>query len=177
MAPPIQTTRESWLAAGLQALAAGGPDGVRVESVAKSLGVSKGGFYGLFAGRDEFLTALLDEWERSLVDRVITEVEAGGGDARARLAHLYTLADTHRDLLDVELSIREWARHSADVAARLKRVDERRLVYMRPLFSELCSDRDEVEARCLTALALFVAAPLISAPHGALRAAAARLVA
>ena len=38
--------------------------------------------------------------------------------------------------------------------------------YMRSLFASFCSDADEVEARCMLALSLFVAARSIAADHG-----------
>ena len=66
-----------------------GPDAVRVEALAQALGVTKGGFYWHFADRRALLDEMLDAWERSLVDEVIARVEAGGGDARAKLGRLF----------------------------------------------------------------------------------------
>src|SRR6266480_2137403 len=51
MAAPTRTPRTSWIEEGLRALAAGGPDAVRVEPLAKSLDVTKGGFYWQFDDR------------------------------------------------------------------------------------------------------------------------------
>ena len=51
----VRTPRGAWVHAGLQALAAGGPDAVRVETLAVWLGVSKGGFYWHFADRQALL--------------------------------------------------------------------------------------------------------------------------
>ena len=51
MPAPARTPRENWIDAGLRALAANGPNGVRVEVLADELGVTKGGFYGQFADR------------------------------------------------------------------------------------------------------------------------------
>ena len=60
-------SRKSWLNAALQALAAGGIDQVKVESLAKDLGVTKGSFYWHFKDRDQFLDELLNFWaEQSL---------------------------------------------------------------------------------------------------------------
>ena len=42
----VWTPRGAWVGAALQALAAGGPDAVRVEALAARLGVSKGGGHG-----------------------------------------------------------------------------------------------------------------------------------
>jgi AcrR family transcriptional regulator len=45
MAAPTRTLRSSWIEEGLRALAAGGPDAVRIEPLARALGVTRGGFY------------------------------------------------------------------------------------------------------------------------------------
>lgn len=76
--------REGWNLTGdttLWALADGGVDAVRVEALAKALGVTKGGFYGYFADRDALLEAMLDTWERESVDDVLDRVEREDGDA------------------------------------------------------------------------------------------------
>jgi hypothetical protein len=44
MAAPTRTPRSKWIQAGLRALATGGPNAVRVELLAKDLGVTRGGF-------------------------------------------------------------------------------------------------------------------------------------
>lgn len=164
----VRTPRSRWIAVGLDALAAGGPDAVRIEPLAEVLGVTKGGFYWHFADRGALLEELLGTWEHTLVDEVIDEVETGAGDARTKLRRLFALAGAteSRRLLRVELAIRDWARHDAGVAARLRRVDDRRMDYMRGLFSAFCTDADDVEARCLTSMALFVGAHFIAAGHG-----------
>ena len=58
-----RTTRVAWIDEGLRALAAGGPDAVRVETVASALHVTKGGFYHHFRDRQALLDAMLDTWE------------------------------------------------------------------------------------------------------------------
>ena len=63
--------RSGWIDEGLRTLAAGGPDAVRIESLARALGVSKGGFYWHFGDRQALLEELLDTWERVSIDEVI----------------------------------------------------------------------------------------------------------
>jgi AcrR family transcriptional regulator len=164
-----RTPRDNWVKEGLRALAAGGPDAVRVEPLARKLGVTKGGFYWHFDGRQALLEEMLDTWERVMVDEVIERVEAGGGDARARLRRLFTLgtSDEVRSLIKIDLAIRDWSRRDRAVARRLRRVDNRRMDYMRSLFGEFCPDEGEVEARCMLAFALFVGPPFMAADHGA----------
>jgi AcrR family transcriptional regulator len=166
MAAPTRTPRSSWIDEGLRALAAGGPDAVRVESLAQSLGVTKGGFYWHFKDRRVLLDEMLDRWEQVMVDSVIERVDAGGGDAGARLRRLFGLAASVDDLLDVELAIRDWARRDAAVAERVRRVDNGRMDYMRGLFGALYPDPDDVEVRCLLVLSLFIGNHFIAADHG-----------
>lgn len=165
MAHP-RTPRTRWIEEGLLALAAGGPDAVRVESLAQKIGVTKGGFYWHFGDRGALLDEMLATWERILVDEVIAHVEGGGGDARTRLRRLFALASTKRDVMGVELAIRDWARRDDTVAARLRRVDNRRMDYMRSLFGDFCADEDDVEARCMLAFALFIGSHFMVADHG-----------
>src|SRR6478735_631029 len=119
VAAPVRTPREEWVSAALAALASGGPAAVRVESLAQSLGVSKGGFYWHFKDRSALLEEVLASWEQHMVDEVITQVDGTRADARTRLRQLFDLAATRADLLEVELAVRDWARREPDVAARL----------------------------------------------------------
>jgi AcrR family transcriptional regulator len=161
-----RTPRGSWIDAGLRALAAGGPDAVRIEPLARSLGVTKGGFYWHFDDRRALLDEMLEEWERRSVDEVIAAIEAEGGDARTRLRALFALAMSRPDVLRIDLAVRDWARRDRSVAERLRRVDNRRMDYMRGLFAALCPDEEEVEVRALLAFSLWIGNHFMAADHG-----------
>ena len=162
----VRTPRSAWIEEGLRALARGGPEAVRIESLARDLGVTKGGFYWHFNGREALLSEMLDQWERVMVDEVIGSVEGEGGDARERLRSLFRLASSIGPRLKVELAVRDWARREKAVARRLRRADNRRMNYLRSLFGEFCPDEDEVEARSLLTMALFTGNHFIAADHG-----------
>ncbi len=166
MAPPTRTPRGRWIEEGLHALGRGGPEAVRIEPLARALGISKGGFYWHFRDRQALLEEMLDAWEHTWVDEVIETVEAKGGDARSRLRRLFALAAASGgDLLKIELAIRNWARRDEAVAERLRQVDNKRMDYMRSLFGDISEDDDEVEARCLLAFSLFIGGRFVSADH------------
>src|SRR5262245_50265184 len=169
MAAPTRTPRANWIEQGLRALGLGGADAVRIEALAQALGVSKGGFYWHFDDRRALLEEMLDAWERVVIDEAIERVEGEGGDARARLRRLFALASSPeaRGLGKIDLAIRDWARRDKAVAKRLKRVDNRRMQYMRSLFGAFCPDEGDVEVRCLVALSLLIGGRLIAADHGA----------
>jgi len=165
MAGVIRTPRGGWIEEGLRALAAGGPDAVRVEALAKALGVTKGGFYGHFADRNALLDEMLDTWERMSTNEVTERVERQGGDARARIRRAGALTFSV-GLLPVDLAVRAWARHDPAVAERLRRVDNQRMAYLRLLFGSICRDEDEVEARSTLAFSLAIGHHFMAADHG-----------
>jgi hypothetical protein len=117
-------------------------------------------------GMRALLEEMLDTWERMVIDEVIERVEADGGDARPRLRRLFALAACSTgERLKIELAIRDWARREQAVAKRLRRVDNRRMEFMRALFADFCRNEDDVEARCLLAFSLFIGSPFITADH------------
>jgi AcrR family transcriptional regulator len=160
----VQTPRGAWVDAALQALAAGGPEAVRVEALAVSLGVSKGGFYWHFTDRQTLLEEMLDTWEQAVVEDVIARVESQPADPRAKLQQLFELAMSVD--FAAELALRDWSRRDGDVAKRVRRVDNRRMEYLRSLFGQFCVDENDVEARSMLAFALFVGNYFIAAEHG-----------
>jgi len=161
-----RTPRNRWIAEGLQVLGAEGPDAVKIESLARELGVTKGGFYGYFDDRGALLDEMLDAWERASVDEVIQRVEAGGGDATHKLRRLSRIAGARRgEALKIDLAVRDWARRKTRVARRLKRVDNRRMAYLRSLFGASVLDQDEVEVRCLLFYSLWIGSHFIAADH------------
>jgi AcrR family transcriptional regulator len=166
MAAPLRTPKESWIEEGLRALGVGGPDALRIETLAATLGVTKGGFYGHFDNRQVFLDELLDTWERLFTDAIIEQVSAQSGDPRNKLRQLFDIAVSVDDLVMIELALREWARRETSVGARLRRVDNDRMDLMRSLFREFCPSEDIVEARAFLAFSLFIANRQISADHG-----------
>lgn len=165
-----RTPRGSWIEEGLRMLAAGGPEAVRIEPLAQALGVTKGGFYGYFANRDALLTEMLDRWEHEVAEAVIEQIEQVGGDGRARLRRLFAFVGESTDEpvrgIAVDLAIRDWGRRDESVALRLRRVDNRRMDYLRSLFATFCADPDDVEVRCLLTYSVRIGIDLVLAEYG-----------
>lgn len=159
----LQTPRSAWIDAALQALAAGGPDAVRVEALAAGLSVSKGGFYWHFKDRAALLEEMLDSWERTGTEEVIERVEADSGSARERLRLLFELAPDHTAGFGIELAVRDWARRDREVATRLQRIDARRMRFVEGLFGQFCASERDAEARSMLAYSLLVGSYFIVA--------------
>jgi AcrR family transcriptional regulator len=165
MAAPTRTPRSTWIDEGLRALAAGGPDAVRIDTLAKALGVTRGGFYWHFADRRALLDEMLDTWERRSTEEVIDRVEREGGDARTKARRAGALTFS-RQLLPIDLAVRDWARRDPAVAERLRRVDNRRMDYLRSKFASVTTDPEDAEARCLLAFATAIGHHFVAADHG-----------
>ena len=160
-----RTPRHRWIDEASRALAAGGPDAVQIEPLARALGVTKGGFYGYFGDRRALLEEVLDTWESRSTEQVVERVEHEGGDpmTRARRAAELTFSS---ELLPIDLAVRDWARRDAGVAERLRRVDNVRIAYLRTLLGGVAADDEDLEARCLIAFSVAIADHLIAADHG-----------
>jgi AcrR family transcriptional regulator len=160
-----RTPRSRWIDEGLKALAAGGPDAVRIDVLAKTIGVTRGGFYWHFDDRQALLDAMLEAWERRSTDEVRERVESEGGEPgdKVRRAGMLTFSAS---LLPIDLAVRDWSRRDEAVAERLRRVDNFRMAYLRTLIGELSPDDGDVEARSLLAFSLAIGNHFIAADHG-----------
>jgi len=125
--------KSDWLRAARLALLHHGPDGVRVEPLARDLGVTKGSFYWHFSDRSDLLEALLAEWEAesSLLIEGLAEsdpVEALRGildEVKRR-----TLA-SERGEWPSDVAIFAWAGIDPNVARRVNRTEEERMHLLR----------------------------------------------
>jgi len=93
-------------------------------------------------------------------------VDRHGGDVRARLRLAGALTFSS-ELLPIDMAIRAWSRRDQAVAEHLRRVDNRRMDYLRLLFGAICRDEDEAEARSVLAFSLVIGHHFMAADHGA----------
>ncbi len=128
---------DAWVrAAGLQ-LANAGIDGVRVELIAKRLGVTKGSFYWHFKDRDALLAAILHDWRSNATMAIIDSLEKSGAPAEARLRRVLELP-LRRTLHDeVGRGIRLWARTDPRAAQAIEEIDGLRRRYIAGLYQQL----------------------------------------
>src|SRR5882757_2294586 len=82
---------ERWIDAGLAEMAQTGIEGVRVEVLAKNLGVTKGGFYRRFRDRAALLNGMLQNWRAGRIAAIERQTSLDGATARERLRALIGL--------------------------------------------------------------------------------------
>ncbi len=126
----------AWFVAALKTLGREGVVGVGVENVARSMGVTKGSFYWHFKDTREFIGRLLEHWETELTDKIDAHLShLRGKPAEQLLALLDFIAENETNRYDT--SMRAWALHDERVATVVRRVDQKRLAYVRDLFLKM----------------------------------------
>jgi AcrR family transcriptional regulator len=113
---------DDWIRAAQTRLSDQGLESVRVEVLARDLGVSKGSFYWHFRDRGELLDKLLARWEDRELDWL--SVEDGVGAATRWARFVERTADPDR--MRIEVALRAWARADERVAARLAAIEKRK---------------------------------------------------
>jgi AcrR family transcriptional regulator len=121
-------SRDDWARAALAAIGRGGVSGVAVESVAATLGATKGSFYWHFKNRDALIQAALDRWELRGTESVIEELERDS-DPAERLRRLLGAALEQGAANRAEIALLATPDHPAAVRA-VRRVAERRVAYI-----------------------------------------------
>jgi AcrR family transcriptional regulator len=140
---------ESWIEAGLEEIARTGVEGVRVEVLAKKLGVTKGGFYRRFRDRAALLEAMLQNWSASRIATIEKHTSLDGATARERLKGLIPqyAARVNAEGMAVELAIRQWARSDELAAGAAAHVDAARLKNVANLFRATGLPAEEADAQ------------------------------
>jgi len=146
--------RASWVEAALNVLAVDGIDQVRIELLARRLGITKGSFYHHFRDRDDLHSAMLDGWRNVEVAAIMMDLDRIA-DPRERFHRLLRIAqdDTRADL-DLDVALRLWARRDARVRAALQEVDALRIRYIENILIECGLPRAAALARAELAHAL-----------------------
>lgn len=142
---PPHLDPNAWISAAYEIFEEGGVSAVRVDPLAKRLGITRGSFYWHFKNRAALLRALLDRWVESETERVIEENEQGGGTAADRLQRLLRACASEDGRL--EMSVREWAAGDADAREIVRRVDDTRIAYIANLACEAGTPKSDAEAR------------------------------
>jgi AcrR family transcriptional regulator len=141
--------RPAWIKGALAALSEEGHAGLRVETLAKRLHVTKGSFYWHFRDRRDLVDAVLDEWKDGRISDIRKQTTARPGEEMAALHHTIEVysAGRNRKGLPIELAVREWARRDARAAAVVEEVDAERLACASRLFEKLSLTPAEAAAR------------------------------
>jgi AcrR family transcriptional regulator len=145
-------TAIDWIKAALVTLAEQGIDGVRVEPLAKRLGVTKGSFYWHFKDRAALTDALLKAWSKRIGEAVAERLEQTDRSPRQEL-HAVLRLPFERSVsgADIDYAIRLWSRRDPKAKTALAKMDEVRLRQFSKLLIEIGVPAKEARARAILA--------------------------
>ena len=138
-----------WIEAGIKEIARSGVEGVRVEVLAKNLGVTKGGFYRRFRDRAALLEGMLQSWSAGRIAAIEQQTSLDGASARDRLRALIRLYSERMNTagMAIELAIRQWARSDEAAATAVARVDAARLKNVGQLYRATGLSAEQADAQ------------------------------
>lgn len=135
-----QLTPADWVKAATEVLVQNGIDAVRVDVLAKTMGVTRGSFYWHFRDREDLLLQVLKTWHDQATEDLINRFERSGASAAALLSGLISLplrGETAVRSASIELAVRAWARRDELARKVLDEVDAKRLSYTSQCFIAL----------------------------------------
>lgn len=145
----LKVSAQTWLDTAKNALIAEGLEGVKVDRLAKTLNVTRGGFYYHFRDRADLLKRLIEHWHHtnafipSAIEAVTTPQEAL--TAFEMLSESMILEKHFSAAYDT--AIREWARIDENIRAVVDEVDAERTAIIANWFEALGCDREEAAIR------------------------------
>ena len=130
-----KVTRGDWLKLAGEMLIERGVSQVKVLTLANSLSVSRSSFYWYFHSREDLLDQLLERWEGRNTRAVIDHAARPAGNICRGVMNLFEcFIDPTQFDPRLDFAVREWARRSPQVRARLDTADEARVDAIRGLF-------------------------------------------
>lgn len=142
-----------WLDAAYKALVESGVEAVKVMPLAKTLGLTRTGFYWHFADRDALLEAVIQRWEEKNTGNLVRQTQAYAETITEAMFNLFDCW-LDPDLFDsrFDLAIRNWARNDADLQNRLDRADEARSTAIAAMFKRYGYSDAQAKARSMTVI-------------------------
>ena len=125
-----------WLDAGLDTLTRSPATGIRVDKLARTLGIARAGFYWHFKNRDDYIGQLLEHWLHKVTEAIIENPDIIAMEPKARL--IATAEIIHdNDLTRADPSIQLLAAQDKATAKVVRKANKLRLEFISDTLEEL----------------------------------------
>lgn len=131
----LRTTKRDWLKAAVEILVSEGIDRVKVQVIARSLGVSRSSFYWFFKSRQDLLDQLLSHWQDVNTRSLLERAERPADTACRSVLNIFECW-VNEELFDprLDIAVRDWARRSGKVREVVDDGDARRMDALTRMF-------------------------------------------
>ena len=125
-------TPNDWTTAAGKLMADKGVSAVKVEVLARELGVSKGSFYWHFKNRGELLSAVIERWEIE-TDWLIEEANKADSPHKRWTRLFQLIAEIGGNESSIDIAMFLWAKEDDQIMERVKIVEQKRVGYIQEL--------------------------------------------
>ncbi|WP_447751274.1 TetR/AcrR family transcriptional regulator [Sphingopyxis fribergensis] len=143
-----KTAEKDWIAVAKRTLIDEGIGGLKIDRLAKQLGVTRSGFYRHFKDRDDFLDLFIQHWEATcrFLPENIFPIKPGA--AMASIEQVIThLGNSDAYEYRFDLAVRGWARADKRAGWAIERADRERLEALQKLFGSISYDEELARVR------------------------------
>ncbi|MDA1326222.1 MAG: TetR/AcrR family transcriptional regulator [Proteobacteria bacterium] len=141
----MSQSRDDWVDAAWETLGEAGVDGVRIEALARRLGVTKGSFYWHFKNRQDLIDALFDRWF-GLREESRDEFLRDNPTPQERLWKVIERG-IKRGTQGQAAALRLWAQRHPEAGGRITEADSLRRAFFKEQFLALGLDEHTAEIR------------------------------
>lgn len=142
---------EVWLGAAYDLLLESGVDTVKIQPLAKKLGLSRTSFYWFFKDREELLSALLVRWRDKNTGNLVKRSEAYAETLAEAMLNVFDCW-LDNELFDAkfEFAIRSWAIQSQEIQEEVQTADKLRLEALKRMFMRFGYEEIAADVRART---------------------------
>ena len=143
-------TPAAWVEAATEVLVDEGIDHVRIDVLAKRMGVTRGSFYWHFKDREALLQAVLNTWHQGATEQLTARLAGARASPAEQLRDVLSLPFRGRSATRaarIELALRAWARRDQAARHAVDASDAARISYIAQLFSALGFPVGEARSR------------------------------
>lgn len=142
----LRVTKDQWLTKAIELFAEVGEEGLRIDALAKEVGVAKASFYCHFKGREDLLDHLLNFWIHEHTEVITSNPLLLSMPPKQRLMAMMTMC-YEQNLGEFEFHFLTWARKDPITAKKVKKALAIRNEFFRNALAELGFSGDELEMR------------------------------
>ena len=147
----LRGSPDMWLGAAHEALLEGGVEAVKIQPLAKRLGISRTSFYWFFRDREELLATLVARWRDKNTGNLVRQSEAYAETVSEAMLNVFDCwLDSALFDPQLEFAIRSWALQSDDILREVQAADLQRLEAIARMLVRHGVAGDEADVRART---------------------------